>query len=74
MNIISRREAEFLGAIHFFTGKPCIYGHIVIRYVSNNRCFKCERIAKNKWRKKNPKKDREVKRKWRHKIVEASIK
>lgn len=39
--IISRKEARALGLKHFFTGQPCIRGHIAIRYVSKNNCRDC---------------------------------
>lgn len=41
MKIISRAEAKALGLKRFFTGRPCIRGHIAERIVSNKACFEC---------------------------------
>lgn len=39
--IISRKEAKEKGIGRYFTGKPCKYGHITQRYVSDGRCLEC---------------------------------
>lgn len=36
--------AEKLGATYFFTGKPCINGHVASRYTKGGRCSICSRI------------------------------
>lgn len=38
MNIISRKEAKSLGMTHYFTGKPCINGHISRRVIQGSCC------------------------------------
>lgn len=45
MNIISRQEAKEQGLTHYFTGIPCIHGHLSRRRVKDRNCAKCE-IAK----------------------------
>lgn len=50
----SRRiEAISLGLSHYFTGKPCKYGHIDTRHITMG-CRKCRRVMEAK-RDKSPK-------------------
>lgn len=51
--IITRAEAKAKGLTRYFTGKPCKYGHIKERMVSNGRCFTCLKEHGKKWRAKN---------------------
>lgn len=39
--IITIRAAEAVGLKHYFTGKPCKFGHLAPRYVSTGRCVPC---------------------------------
>src|SRR6266851_1515256 len=39
-----RKEANALGRKWYFTGEPCIYGHIEDRLVSNGKCRECNRL------------------------------
>jgi len=39
-----RKEALLAGERHYFTGKPCKYGHIDKRLTVNGNCFECTRI------------------------------
>ena len=39
--IVSRNEARTQGLKKYFTGKPCKFGHIEDRLVSNGRCLIC---------------------------------
>lgn len=39
--ILTRKEAKRLGEKFYFTGKPCRYGHIYKRQVSNRGCQEC---------------------------------
>lgn len=41
MQITSRKEAKSLGLTHYFTGKPCIRGHISKRWTCNGKCIGC---------------------------------
>lgn len=40
----TRAEAKARGAKHYFTGKPCKYGHVDQRYTDDGRCMECSRI------------------------------
>jgi 5-methylcytosine-specific restriction endonuclease McrA len=63
--IISRKEAKAQGLIRFFTGKPCKYGHVAERWVSNKVCTEC-REQKDRSKKKNIEKQRATVRAWYH--------
>jgi HKD family nuclease len=39
----ARQEAIALGKKWYFTGEPCIYGHVKDRLVSNGKCRECNR-------------------------------
>lgn len=41
MNTISREEAALSGFGRYFTGIPCVHGHIAERYVVNTKCLGC---------------------------------
>ena len=41
MLIVSREDAVRLKLQFFFTGVPCIFGHISQRYVNGRICRKC---------------------------------
>jgi 5-methylcytosine-specific restriction endonuclease McrA len=47
MEVISRKEAKALGLKNYFTGKPCKYKHISLRYVSCGRCVECDSIYRD---------------------------
>ncbi|OZA30926.1 MAG: hypothetical protein B7X93_01460 [Hydrogenophilales bacterium 17-61-9] len=40
----SRIEAIDTGAMHFFTGRPCVHGHVEKRYTTSGECVECSRI------------------------------
>lgn len=45
----TRQEARELGARHYFTGIPCVNGHIDKRLVGTGHCAECDRVrAKSK--------------------------
>lgn len=56
-NIISRPEAIAQGLNRYFTGKPCVNGHVCERSVHNFSCYECIRIRERRtravWREKN---------------------
>ncbi len=39
---ISREDARAQGSKSFFTGKPCVHGHIAPRYTSTTNCVECQ--------------------------------
>ena len=40
----TRSEAKRLGEPHYFTGKPCVRGHVAVRNMGN--CLECDRLYK----------------------------
>lgn len=40
--LLTFKEAQKTGAIRYFTGKPCLQGHVSERYVSSKRCIMCD--------------------------------
>lgn len=51
--IITRAEAIERGLKYYFTGNPCVHGHLVGRFASSGACLECERIKAAKWYQKN---------------------
>ncbi|WP_175712185.1 hypothetical protein [Burkholderia ambifaria] len=39
--IIDRKDAAARGHVRYFTGKPCIAGHVAERYTRNGGCVEC---------------------------------
>ena len=50
MEIISREEARAKGLKRYFTGEPCVHGHVCERYVSSDACVECERARRRAYR------------------------
>lgn len=46
--LITKEEAKALGLKRYFTGKPCLNGHLVERYAMNGGCAECRRLATEK--------------------------
>jgi hypothetical protein len=46
---ISCAEAQRRELKRYFTGKPCVHGHVAERYVANHRCVVCNQIEKDEW-------------------------
>lgn len=53
LQIMTIRAAEKAGLKHYFTGKPCRYGHLSPRYVSTWRCVKCSVERVITWQNEN---------------------
>jgi hypothetical protein len=51
--VLLRSEALQAGLTRYFTGQPCMYGHICERMVSSKRCCECGKAAKAAWDKAN---------------------
>jgi hypothetical protein len=49
MNIITRKEARILGLKYYYTGKPCIRGHITERLTTRRYCMDCHKEDSSKW-------------------------
>lgn len=54
----ARKDALAKGLIHFFTGNPCIHGHICERMTSNFSCMECNNIQVRALYKANPAKSK----------------
>ena len=54
MEIISRQEALDRGFSRYFTGVPCIHGHVAERYTANTKCLECNRQSGRERYKNNP--------------------
>jgi hypothetical protein len=77
--IISREEALARGLRMYFTGKPCVQGHIAERYTKSHNCRECSRernnqpehrLAVKRWRAKNPDKFKAIQRRRWYKNAE----
>lgn len=64
MQAVQRSEAKAAGLKTFFTGVPCINGHVEVRSVANGVCYQCRRDTQNRHRAQNLEKDRQHSRDW----------
>lgn len=80
--VISRKEAKEKGLAKYFTGNPCIHGHISERYAKTAICIECCKInnkLKNgtrneyhkRWKSKNKQRHRELNKISRDRNIEA---
>lgn len=51
---IGRRAAILAGSKRYFTGEPCLHGHVAERFTTSARCVRCAGISLRAARKKNP--------------------
>ena len=65
--IISRTEAKSRGLKHYFTGRPCLRGHVLVRNVHDGRCTECHREDIRRYQTEHPE---EVKARYRHRCAE----
>lgn len=67
----TRGEAKARGAKYFFTGQPCKYGHIALRYTKAGSCLECHaKIYIPRWYKENSEKHRAINRRYYRKHAE----
>ena len=53
----TKKEAYKAGAKFFFTGRPCLRGHVSKRYRTSWACFECvQLLPPQEWHKRNPEK------------------
>lgn len=62
--VLEKHAARAIGQKTYFTGKPCLKGHVGNRSVANGSCVKCNRDHANRKRLENPELDREKSRQW----------
>ena len=77
MEIISRQDAKLKGLTRFFTGVPCVNGHVSERHTKSGSCIECGNKKSREWNVKhnygakyraaNQDKLKESARKWRAK-------
>lgn len=67
MEIISRKTAQLVGYVRYFTGVPCKYGHVDKRHVIGGGCMECSRISARRYRDDNLDECRRKNLEWAHK-------
>jgi len=77
--IVNRAEAKSQGLTQYFTGNPCVHGHIDLRWTCSARCKMCQRKSTDKHVEENKEKydvlDREYsKRNWAENKEELKVK
>lgn len=75
----TRASAKSIGSTFYFTGKPCLRGHVAVRITSSGKCAQCDSDRKKDaytadpegnrkrardWRRNNPEKAKENNKKW----------
>lgn len=63
--VITRQEALDLGLDKFFTGEPCLHGHLAFRYVKDKGCVECACQRGRAWARNNKEKHLEISRRWK---------
>lgn len=61
----SRAAAKTAGVRFYFTGRPCLRGHIALRRTSKGSCIVCQYAWTIRWRADNPELSREAVQRWR---------
>lgn len=56
----TRSLALASGSKRYFTGEPCLAGHVAPRQTSNSRCIECGKISIKLWKDRNPERAEEV--------------
>lgn len=60
MEKMSRREAVLVGSPSYFTGEPCVRGHIAPRKTTTGYCRACQRVFTKRWLKAQKVKMKEI--------------
>ena len=68
--LMSRKEAVQEGRLFYFTGKPCLNGHVVERRVANYNCIVCEADKTKRFYAENREKALETQRRWRNRNLD----
>ena len=58
--MISRKAAKTSGLKFYFTGKPCLRGHVDYRYANSTHCVTCNAEKSVAWVAENPERRREI--------------
>jgi hypothetical protein len=69
MRVVSRKEAQAAGLRHYFTGVPCVNGHVERRLTVQRHCLGCARDRQAAKREEAPEVERATKARYyrRHK-------
>lgn len=62
--IISRAESKAQGLKRYFTGDPCVHGHVAERFSGGGACVECDRIRSSAHYKKNSEKIKARSKQW----------
>ena len=65
IKLITRQEAKTQGLTRYFTGNPCVHGHVDERLVVNKTCLTCSAISSEKAKAKKPQKYHMLRKDWR---------
>ena len=49
MELLSRKKAITIGSPSYFTGKPCVHGHVAPRKTTTGYCRDCQKVHTKKW-------------------------
>jgi len=52
--IVTRKDAQAAGLKRYFTGVPCVRGHVAYRSVCDYACFECHKIKMKRQKDENP--------------------
>lgn len=64
MKEILKADAIRAGLTRYFTGKPCLRGHVAQRMVSNKRCVQCAAELGNAWKRAHSEQMAAQRRSW----------
>lgn len=73
IHLLSAEQAKSLGIREYFTGIPCVQGHLSPRYTSSRACIECSRIARTRWGNENREKRLEYSKKYREETKHIKI-
>lgn len=51
--IVTFSEARERGLKHYFSGRPCVHGHVSYRATVNGTCLRCTTLKSIEWQKRN---------------------
>lgn len=60
-----RADAKALQAVRYYTGKPCLRGHLSERFTSTGQCLECIKAQNADWCKRNHEKVASAQKAWR---------
>lgn len=64
MSPSTRKEARLAGENKYFTGKPCLRGHVAHRYTKDSTCCQCVSEKQKQYRTEQSERFWKVRRKW----------